>query len=109
MTALDSARHTPPRTQKADKGIRTLDIQLGKLTLYQLSYVRAARECIGSMAAQGSWAWCCSAQCLPIAASSIEAGVGDWRTWVGRVSIRVSAESVAGIALCPTTRFPRLS
>ena len=40
MTALDSARHTPPRTQKADKGIRTLDIQLGKLTLYQLSYAR---------------------------------------------------------------------
>ena len=26
---------------KADKGIRTLDIQLGKLTLYQLSYARA--------------------------------------------------------------------
>ena len=25
---------------KADKGIRTLDIQLGKLTLYQLSYAR---------------------------------------------------------------------
>ena len=30
MTAVDSARHTPPRTQKADKGNRTLDIQLGK-------------------------------------------------------------------------------
>ena len=27
---MDSARHTPPRTQKADKGNRTLDIQLGK-------------------------------------------------------------------------------
>jgi len=27
--------------QKAGKGIRTLDIQLGKLTLYQLSYARA--------------------------------------------------------------------
>ncbi|MEY4822135.1 MAG: hypothetical protein RLY72_1787, partial [Planctomycetota bacterium] len=26
--------------QKAGKGIRTLDIQLGKLTLYQLSYAR---------------------------------------------------------------------
>ena len=26
---------------KAGKGIRTLDIQLGKLTLYQLSYARA--------------------------------------------------------------------
>ena len=46
MTAVDSARHTPPRTQKADKGNRTLDIQLGKLTLYQLSYVRDARKCI---------------------------------------------------------------
>ena len=46
MTAVDSARHTPPRTQKAGKGIRTLDIQLGKLTLYQLSYARGACECI---------------------------------------------------------------
>ncbi len=46
MTAVDSARHTPPRTQKADKGNRTLDIQLGKLTLYQLSYARDARKCI---------------------------------------------------------------
>ena len=33
---------TPPPTipTKAGKGIRTLDIQLGKLTLYQLSYAR---------------------------------------------------------------------
>ena len=33
---------TPPPTipSKAGKGIRTLDIQLGKLTLYQLSYAR---------------------------------------------------------------------
>ena len=32
----------PPPTipTKAGKGIRTLDIQLGKLTLYQLSYAR---------------------------------------------------------------------
>ena len=28
-------------SNKAGKGIRTLDIQLGKLTLYQLSYARA--------------------------------------------------------------------
>ena len=48
MTALDSARHTPPRTQKADKGNRTLDIQLGKLTLYQLSYAREGAECSGN-------------------------------------------------------------
>ena len=27
-------------SNKAGKGIRTLDIQLGKLTLYQLSYAR---------------------------------------------------------------------
>ncbi len=35
--------HTPPAIStktKAGKGIRTLDIQLGKLTLYQLSYAR---------------------------------------------------------------------
>jgi hypothetical protein len=30
-------RHYP----KAGEGIRTLDIQLGKLTLYQLSYTRS--------------------------------------------------------------------
>ena len=29
---------------KAGKGIRTLDIQLGKLTLYQLSYAREQKE-----------------------------------------------------------------
>jgi hypothetical protein len=40
--ALDRATTTPPPTipTKAGKGIRTLDIQLGKLTLYQLSYAR---------------------------------------------------------------------
>jgi hypothetical protein len=30
----------PANSNKAGKGIRTLDIQLGKLTLYQLSYAR---------------------------------------------------------------------
>ena len=29
-------------SNKAGKGIRTLDIQLGKLTLYQLSYARVS-------------------------------------------------------------------
>ncbi len=40
--ALDRATTTPPPAipTKAGKGIRTLDIQLGKLTLYQLSYAR---------------------------------------------------------------------
>jgi len=42
--ALDRATTTPPPAistkAKAGKGIRTLDIQLGKLTLYQLSYAR---------------------------------------------------------------------
>ena len=33
------------RSREADKGIRTLDIQLGKLTLYQLSYARVRLEC----------------------------------------------------------------
>lgn len=31
---------------KAGEGIRTLDIQLGKLTLYQLSYTRNGEESI---------------------------------------------------------------
>ena len=37
-----AATTTPPPAipTKAGKGIRTLDIQLGKLTLYQLSYAR---------------------------------------------------------------------
>ena len=42
--ALNQATTTPPPAistkTKAGKGIRTLDIQLGKLTLYQLSYAR---------------------------------------------------------------------
>ena len=40
--ARSQATTTPPPTipTKAGKGIRTLDIQLGKLTLYQLSYAR---------------------------------------------------------------------
>ena len=42
--ALNRATTTPPPAistkAKAGKGIRTLDIQLGKLTLYQLSYAR---------------------------------------------------------------------
>ena len=42
--APGTATTTPPPTistkTKAGKGIRTLDIQLGKLTLYQLSYAR---------------------------------------------------------------------
>ena len=42
--ALNQATTTPPPAistkAKAGKGIRTLDIQLGKLTLYQLSYAR---------------------------------------------------------------------
>ena len=42
--ALNRATATPPPAistkAKAGKGIRTLDIQLGKLTLYQLSYAR---------------------------------------------------------------------
>ena len=42
--ALGRATTTPPPAistkAKAGKGIRTLDIQLGKLTLYQLSYAR---------------------------------------------------------------------
>ena len=33
---------------KAGKGIRTRDIQLGKLTLYQLSYTREGAECSGN-------------------------------------------------------------
>ena len=37
------------QTSKAGKGIRTLDIQLGKLTLYQLSY---ARITVGSLSIQ---------------------------------------------------------
>jgi hypothetical protein len=31
---------------KAGEGIRTLDIQLGKLTLYQLSYARGRRAIV---------------------------------------------------------------
>ena len=43
-----NSKRTPPlvtqrRRFKAGKGIRTLDIQLGKLTLYQLSYARNGR------------------------------------------------------------------
>ena len=41
--ALNRATTTAPPPAiptKAGKGIRTLDIQLGKLTLYQLSYAR---------------------------------------------------------------------
>ena len=44
----DSARVKALKTlplgnsNKAGKGIRTLDIQLGKLTLYQLSYARVS-------------------------------------------------------------------
>ena len=42
--ARSQATTTPPPAistkAKAGKGIRTLDIQLGKLTLYQLSYAR---------------------------------------------------------------------
>ena len=40
--APGTATTTPPPSipTKAGKGIRTLDIQLGKLTLYQLSYAR---------------------------------------------------------------------
>ena len=33
------------KKRKAGEGTRTLDIQLGKLALYQLSYARDAREC----------------------------------------------------------------
>src|SRR4051794_1555573 len=32
---------------KADDGSRTRDLRLGKPTLYQLSYVRAVRDCRG--------------------------------------------------------------
>ena len=39
-TALD-----PPSFREAGEGVRTLDIQLGRLTLYQLSYTRRAMEC----------------------------------------------------------------
>ena len=47
---LDGARraYTTPRFIKAGKGTRTLDIQLGKLTLYQLSYARRESECNGA-------------------------------------------------------------
>jgi hypothetical protein len=30
----------PDRSKRADDGLRTRDLQLGKLALYQLSYVR---------------------------------------------------------------------
>jgi hypothetical protein len=33
------------QTRKAGEGTRTLDIQLGKLALYQLSYARGCLEC----------------------------------------------------------------
>ena len=51
--ARSQATTTPPPAistkTKAGKGIRTLDIQLGKLTLYQLSY---ARITVGSLSIQ---------------------------------------------------------
>ena len=37
---LSLLRVIEPWRQKAGEGIRTLDIQLGKLSLYQLSYAR---------------------------------------------------------------------
>ena len=46
---------------KAGKGIRTLDIQLGKLTLYQLSYARDHVEC---NAATARCDWCRAAGSL---------------------------------------------
>ena len=36
----EDRRENPAREQKAGEGTRTLDIQLGKLALYQLSYAR---------------------------------------------------------------------
>ena len=50
-TTTTTTTTTPPPTipTKAGKGIRTLDIQLGKLTLYQLSY---ARITVGSLSIQ---------------------------------------------------------
>ena len=60
--ALNRATTTaPPPTipSKAGKGIRTLDIQLGKLTLYQLSY---ARE-LWSVYQWGSCCWLLVAGC----------------------------------------------
>ena len=35
-------RAVETRSKKAGEGARTLDIQLGRLTLYQLSYTRKA-------------------------------------------------------------------
>src|SRR5262249_29627172 len=39
---------------RAGEGIRTLDIQLGKLTLYQLSYTRRAEVILSERAAESS-------------------------------------------------------
>ena len=35
----------PPSFREAGEGVRTLDIQLGRLTLYQLSYTRKNAYC----------------------------------------------------------------
>jgi hypothetical protein len=43
-TGLGAVPH--PATQKQQQGARTLDIQLGRLTLYQLSYTREV-PCVG--------------------------------------------------------------
>ena len=44
MQKKDDSRLGRDKT-RAGEGTRTLDIQLGKLALYQLSYARDFREC----------------------------------------------------------------
>jgi hypothetical protein len=47
-------RHRASRDEKAGDGTRTRDIQLGKLTLYQLSYTRNGAEYSGEQGRGGS-------------------------------------------------------
>ena len=47
---LASWRSSGDALQKAGEGIRTLDIQLGRLTLYQLSYARSVKGSVAEAA-----------------------------------------------------------